>query len=208
MAPCMTGHRRDPHGNPKDLQAYLKKLLSPEREAWQQPDRVVRALRIRKGQTVAEIGAGPGYFTLRLAPAVGRDGLVLAIEVDERLLSLLRDRLAERRVGNVVSVLALPGDQLLPPRSCDLVLAVNAFHHLRALPAYLARLKRALKPGGRIVSVDFHKRELPVGPPPDHKLAREDFLAAAKEAGLRLAEELQFLPYQYFLAVRPARRSI
>jgi SAM-dependent methyltransferase len=196
--------KRGAHGNPKDLKAYLARLLSPERDGWQLPDRVVRALKLKKGQTVAEIGAGPGYFTLRLARAVGKNGTVLAIEVDPRLITVLRDRLAEARVTNVVPVLALPEEPFLPPRSCDLILAVNAFHHVVGLPAYLRRLTRALAPGGRLVDIDFHKRELPIGPPVDHKLAREDFLAAARRAGLRPVEEPAFLPHQYFLALAAA----
>jgi len=192
---------RDPHGNPKDLEHYLERLLSPERDAWQMPDRVVRALKLKKGQTVAEIGCGPGYFTLRLARAVGKSGAVMAVEVNARLISLLRDRLEEHRVGNVTPVFSLAQDPFLPAASCDLILAVNSFHHFQKLPAYLRRLKRALKPKGRIVDIDFHKRELPLGPPVDHKLAREKILGAARKAGLRLVAEPDFLPYQYFLVL-------
>ncbi|MBI5549004.1 MAG: class I SAM-dependent methyltransferase [Deltaproteobacteria bacterium] len=198
------GPGRDPFGNPKDLKAYLKKLLSPERDAWQRPERVARELRIR-GKTVAEIGPGPGYFTLPLARAVGRGGRVFAVEVEPRLMSVLRDRLIEHGVGHVTPVLGLPEDPLLPAASCDLVFAVNTFHHFHRLPAYLRKLARALKPGGRIVNIDFHKRELPFGPPVDHKLSREDFLASARRAGLRLATESDLLPYQYFLTLKLSR---
>jgi ubiquinone/menaquinone biosynthesis C-methylase UbiE len=194
----------DAHGNPKDRKRYLSRLLSKERDAWQRPDRVVRALGLRRGQTVAEIGAGPGYFTLRLSKAVGKAGTVLAVDVDPGLLGVLRDRLAKSRISNVTPVLALAGDPLLPPRSCDLVLAVNAFHHLRSPGAYLARLKRALKPGGRIVNIDFHQRELPVGPPVEHTLSREAFLTAARRVRLRRVDEPTFLPYQYFLQLAKA----
>jgi ubiquinone/menaquinone biosynthesis C-methylase UbiE len=192
---------RNRHGNPKDTRAYLRRLLSPERDAWQMPDRVVRALHLKKGQTVAEIGAGPGYFTLRLGRAVGKRGAVFAIEVEPKLIAILRDRLEEHHVTNVTPVLSLAQDPFLPPRSCDVILAVNVFHHFHELPAYLRRLRRSLNPGGRIVDVDFHKRELPIGPPPKHKLAREDFLKATRRAGLRLVDEFTFLPYQYFLSV-------
>jgi ubiquinone/menaquinone biosynthesis C-methylase UbiE len=201
MTPRRHDAARDRHGNPCDLRAYLRRLLAPERDGWQRPDRVVRALHIAKGQTIGEIGAGPGYFTLRLARAVGRDGAVLAVEVEPKLLAVLRDRLAKERVGQVTPILGLPGDPLLPRASCDLILAVNVFHHFTELPAYLRRLTRALRPRGRIVNVDFHKRELPVGPPPAHKLSREEFLALARRAGLRLAAEPAFLPHQYFVVL-------
>jgi ubiquinone/menaquinone biosynthesis C-methylase UbiE len=182
------------------MKTYLRRLLSPERDAWQMPDRLVRALEIEKGQTVAEIGAGPGYFTLRLSRAVGKAGTVLAVEVEPKLIEILRDRLEKQHVANVMPVLGLPNDPFLPPRSCDLILAVNVFHHFHGLPAYLRRLKRSLGPGGRIVTVDFHKRESPVGPPVAHRLAREDFLEAARGAGLRSTGELTFLPHQYVLS--------
>jgi SAM-dependent methyltransferase len=91
----------------------------------------------------------------------------------------------------------------MPPEPCDAILIVNTFHHFPDGPGTLRRLAARLKTGGRIVNVDFHPGELPVGPPPDHKVSREDFLAAAAAAGLEVAEERTFLPYQYFLALRP-----
>ncbi len=193
-----SGPERDQHGNPRQLKAYLERLLSPDRDEWQKPDEVIEALKI-EGRTVAEVGAGPGYFTLRLAEAVGRKGTVLAVEVEPKLLGILRDRLDENEVSNVTPVLALAEDPLLPRASCDVILAVNSFHHFHELPAYLRKLKGALKRRGRIVNVDFHDRETPVGPPVDHRLSRSDFLAAARKAGLHLVREHEFLPYQYFL---------
>jgi ubiquinone/menaquinone biosynthesis C-methylase UbiE len=192
---------RDAHKNPMDLQAYLRRLLSPERDLWQLPDRVVRRLKLKKGQTVGEIGAGPGYFTLRLARAVGKQGTVLAVEVEPRLITVLRDRLEKERVTCVVPVLGLAHEPFLPLQACDLILAVNVFHHFQDLPASLRRLKKSLRRGGRIVNIDFHKRELPIGPPSDHKLAREDFLKAASRARLEVVEEPTLLPHQYFLVL-------
>ncbi len=194
---------RDRFGNPADLAAYLARLEGPERTEWQKPDEVVRSLGLRPGQSVCEIGAGPGYFSLRLARAVGAEGTVFAVEVEPRILAVLRERLSQAGTRNVVPVLGFPDDPLVPPRSCDLVLAINAFHHIPDGTAFLRRLARTLKPGGRIVNIDFHKHELPVGPPSDHKMAREDFLQHARAAGLDLAEELSLLPHQYFLVLRP-----
>jgi len=127
------------------------------------------------------------------------EGTVRAVEVEPKLLGILRDRLDENEVSNVTPVLALAEDPLLPRASCDVILAVNSFHHFHELPAYLRKLKGALKRRGRIVNVDFHDRETPVGPPVDHRLSRSDFLAAARKAGLHLVREHEFLPYQYFL---------
>jgi ubiquinone/menaquinone biosynthesis C-methylase UbiE len=200
------GHRagdgaRDAHGNPEDLEAYLAKLESPERAAWQRPDEVVAALGLSPGDVVCDAGAGPGYFTLRIARAVGPTGRVHALDVEPRMLALLGARVAEAGLENVHSRRS-DGDGV-PPEPCDVILVVNTFHHFRDGAGTLRRLASCLRPGGRIVNVDFHAGELPVGPPPDHKVSRDAFLATAAEAGLAIAEEKTFLPYQYLLVLRP-----
>jgi ubiquinone/menaquinone biosynthesis C-methylase UbiE len=197
------GHGHHQHGNPEDLAAYIAKMEDPARDAWQLPDAVLRALAVAPGQTVCDVGAGPGYFALRLARAGAN---VFAVEVEPRILEVLRDRV--RAAGAPVTpVFGLPDDPLVPPASCDLVLVVDTFHHFPDGVAYLRRLARALKPGGRFVNIDFHKRELPVGPRLEHKVAREEFLRTAEAAGFRLVHEESFLPYQYFLQMQPMSES-
>ena len=194
------GGPRGRHGNPEDLAAYVDKLEGADRADWQQPDAVVRALAVAPGQTVVDVGAGPGYFAIRLARAGAH---VFAVEVEPKLIELLRDRVRDAGVTDgVTPVFGLPDDPLVPPASCDLALVIDTFHHFPDGVAYLRRLVRALRPGGRIVNIDFHKRELPVGPAIEHKVAREDFLHAAADAGLELVREETFLPYQYFLELR------
>lgn len=194
------GPRR--HGNPDDLEAYVAKMEDPSRDAWQRPDEVLRALAIDDGAVVGDIGAGPGYFTRRLAHAVG-SGHVFGVDVEPLLLDKLRQRLAADGVRNVTPVLALPDDPLLPRRSCDFITIVDTFHHFPDGAAFLRRVVEALRPGGRIVNIDFHKHELPVGPPVEHKVARDTFLAEAARAGLEVVDEPTFLPYQYFLVLAP-----
>jgi ubiquinone/menaquinone biosynthesis C-methylase UbiE len=194
------GGGRDRLGNPQDLAAYLARLEGEDRLAWQKPDEVIRLLGVKRGDRVCDVGVGPGYFALRLARAVGSQGEVYAFDAEPRMLEVLRQRIAEQRLFHVHPILAEEG---VPPRPCDLVLVVNTFHHFRDGPGYLRRLAEHLKPGGRLANVDFHKRELPVGPPPEQKVAREDFLAAARQAGLRLSAEHDVLPYQYFLVLEP-----
>ncbi|HZS41598.1 MAG TPA: class I SAM-dependent methyltransferase [Polyangia bacterium] len=202
MVILMAPHSHAKHGNPDDLAGYVAKMEDPSRDAWQKPDEVLRALALAPGQTVCDIGAGPGYFALRLARA-GQH--VLAVDVEPRILEVLRERIVKAGARGVTPILALPDDPLLPPASCDLILIVDTFHHFPDGAAYLARLARALEPGGRVVNIDFHKRELPVGPPPDHKVAREEFLAIAARAGFTVDAEPTFLPYQYFLILKPKR---
>ena len=192
-------HHHGRHGNPEDLAGYIAKMEDPARDAWQKPAEVLRALGVRAGQTVCDIGAGPGYFALRLARGGAR---VLAVDVEPQMVAVLRDRVQQARV-NVTPVLGLPDDPLVPDHACDLVLVVDTFHHFPDGVAYLRRLGRALAPGGRLVNIDFHERELPVGPPVEHKVARAAFLHAAEAAGFTLAREETFLPYQYFLILKP-----
>jgi len=177
----------------------------PARAAWQKPDAVVRALGVRSGQTVADIGGGPGYFSLRLARKVGAIGHVYAVEVELAIIEVLRERIEKRGIRNVTPVLALSDDPLLPAECCDLVLIVDTYHHFPDGPRYLRRLVSSLKPGGRIVNIDFEKRETPVGPPVAQRVEREAFLADARRAGLRLVAEHRFLPYQYLLVLTAGR---
>ena len=190
-----TDEHRDEHGNPKDLKEYIARLDDPGRDEWQRPEVALAALGITKNKVVCEIGTGTGYFALRLAKLAG---WVYAVDVEPQLLSLLRGRAASAGVQNLTPVLGLPLDPLIPSAACDLILTVNTFHHVPDQAAYLGRLHRALRPGGRVAIIDFHKRELPVGPPVDHKLARDECLAQIHAAGLRVQRELELLPYQYF----------
>ncbi len=192
------------HGNPADLQAYMAAQEAPGRDAWQQPDRVVKALGLAPGQVACDVGAGPGYFTLRLARAVGAAGRVFAVDVEPAILGTLRDRLAAAGLHQVTPVLATGDDPLLPAAACDVVLVVNTYHHFPDGPATLRRLAAALRPGGRIVNVDFHDRETGVGPPVAMRVSRQAFLAAAARAGLAVVREETFLEHQYLVVLAPA----
>jgi len=192
------GVERDTHGNPKDFASYLARLDDPSRARWQRPGRVVAALKLRKGGRAAEIGAGTGQFTIRMAKAVGEDGRVYAIDVDPRMLTILAERAAKAKAWGILGLLSPKGDAL-PPEPVDVILMANVLHHVQGRPRYLRALAKRLAPGGRIAIVDFHDRDTPVGPPVDHRLGREDALADLRAAGLRRIREETFLPYQYFL---------
>jgi len=202
MAPHSHDHhgKHGKHGNPEDVDSYIAKMEDPERAGWQKPDQVLKALGLAPGQVVCDIGAGPGYFALRAARLGAH---VFAVDVEPRMLQGLQKRIAKSGFRTVTPVLGLDDDPLIPERVCDLVLVMNTYHHFPDGPAYLRRLARSLKPGGRIANIDFHPRELPVGPPVAHKISRDDFLRDAQTAGLELAGEHDFLPYQYFLVLRP-----
>src|SRR6185369_1571640 len=99
QAPPAHGHR-DGHGNPQDLDAYIARLMDPARDEWQKPDELIRALGLKDGQVACDVGSGPGYLTLRLAPAVGSSGLVYAVDVEPRLLEALKQHLRDGKVEN------------------------------------------------------------------------------------------------------------
>jgi ubiquinone/menaquinone biosynthesis C-methylase UbiE len=194
-----TSHRRF------DDPAYWSKVFDdPGRAAWQKPEELVAALGLRPGQCVADLGAGTGYFSHLLSAAVGPTGTVLAVDPEPNLVAHLRERAEREGSANVVPVLASLDNPRLPAGLVDVVLIVDTFHHIDDRVAYFRRLRQALRPPGRIAIVDWQKRELPVGPEMDHKLAREQVVREMETAGYRLIEESSILPYQYFLIFQPS----
>ncbi len=193
-----TSHRRF------DDPAYWSKVFDdPARAEWQKPTEVAAALALRPGQAVADLGAGTGYFTRPLAEAVGPAGTVYAVDVEPNLVAHLRERAAREGLSNVRPILAAARDPHLPAAGVDAVLVVDTYHHIDDRIGYFRRLRRALRPRGRVAVVDWHKRPMPVGPEMDHKIAREQVVDEMDAAGYRLVEEPTFLPYQYFLVFQP-----
>jgi len=187
----------------RDTKAYIAMLEDPARDEYQKPQQVVAALQLRRGETIADIGAGSGYFTLRLAAQVGDEGRVFAVDIDPEMIRYLNRRVRDAGVGNVQTILAEPDDPLLRDASVDRFFIVDTWHHIEKQAEYLALMKKMLRPGGQVVMIDFQKKELPVGPPMEMKIAREDLLRQMEAGGFRLAQEHAFLPYQYFLVFVP-----
>ncbi len=178
-------------------------LESPDRARWQKPDEVVRALGLVGGEAVTDLGAGSGYFSRRLGAAVGPRGSVDAADEDADLLANLKGSLDSSEQSNVVPRRVAPNDPGLAPASADVVFACNTYHHLLDRVSYLRKLAAGLKPGARVVIVDFQKREdIVEGPPFAEKVARETVLREFFEAGFELYREEEFLPYQYLLVFR------
>jgi ubiquinone/menaquinone biosynthesis C-methylase UbiE len=183
------------HGDPA---AYIAALEDPKRDAYQKPHEVMQALDVREGEVIADIGSGSGYFTIRLAHHVGAHGRVYAVDISPDMIRHLHTRVRDLELLNVSPILALADDPLLP-QAVDRFVLVDVWHHIENRVGYLARMKKHLKPGGQVVMIDFHKRELPVGPPSSMKIAREDLLQQMRGNGFQLIREHSFLPYQYFL---------
>jgi ubiquinone/menaquinone biosynthesis C-methylase UbiE len=189
------------HGDPT---AYIQAIEDFKRDEYQKPHEVIAALGIEAGEIIADIGAGAGYFTMRLARHVGPKGRVYAVDVSPDMVRFLHARVRDMKLLNVSPILAPPDDPLLP-EPVDRFLFVNVWHHIDDRPGYLARMRDLLKPGGQIVMIDFQKREIPVGPPMAMKIAREDLVRELEAAGFRVAKEHTFLPYQYFVVFERAR---
>ena len=195
----------DMHALHQDHRADVAMLEDPARDAWQKPREVVEALALQPGQVVADIGAGSGYFALRFSHHVGDQGRVYAVDVDPEMVRDLNRRVRDLDRRNVVTVLADADDPLLPDASVDRFVVVDTWHHIADQAKYLGLMRRMLKPGGQVIMIDFQKKDLPVGPPPAMKIAREDLVRQLEQAGFRLSAEHTFLPYQYFLVFEPRR---
>lgn len=198
------GHRPDRPHPERTAEEWIRSLENPARDEWQQPERVVESLRLKPGQSVADIGAGSGYFSVRIAREVGPTGKVFAVDIDKGLIDHLSKRGREEKLPQLVPVLSEPGDPRLAAESVDLVFICNVIHHIENRGDYYAKLKRALKPGGRLAIVDFYKREMPVGPRLEEKIAEHDVIAELRAAGFELKEQFDYLNYQYFLVFEPA----
>jgi arsenite methyltransferase len=188
------------HNDPK---AYIGALEDPQRDAYQKPHEVLTALNIKPGEIIADIGAGSGYFTFRLSHFVGNKGKVYAVDVSPDMILHINRRIRELKANNIVTLLADPDDPLLPDQSVNRFFICEVWHHIENQTKYLALMKKMLKPGGEVVMIDFHKKEFPVGPPMNMKIAREDVIKRLESNGYRLTKEHTFLPYQYFLVFVP-----
>jgi ubiquinone/menaquinone biosynthesis C-methylase UbiE len=164
-----------------------------------QPDDVLKALELQRGQNVADIGAGGGYFALRFAEIVGADGQVFAVDTNQNFLDFVKKSAKEKDLVNVETVLAAKDTAPLPEKSIDLIFMRNVCHHLPERPEYFKKLKTALKPEGRIAIIEyrrakgfsFHKMF-------GHYVPQEKIMKEMEAAGYQLEKDLDFLPEQSF----------
>lgn len=189
-----------------DTQRWVKIFESPERAKWQKPDEVVRALKLKPGETVVDIGAGTGYFTRRFARAVGPTGKAIGLDIEPGMVAYMKADAKKLGLKNYEARLVKPDNPELAPDSADLVFFCDVLHHVRQRIPYLKKIIPALKPDGRVAVVDF-KKNAPMGPPARIKISREKMIAEFKDAGYRLVHEETFLPYQYFLEFSPEKHQ-
>ena len=180
----------------KDADRWARVFDDPARDAWQKPQQVIEALKLAPQARIADLGAGTGYFSVRLASAVPQ-GRVYAVDVEHDMVRYLSRRAERENLENMVAVAGGPQDPGLPEK-VDLVLLVNVYHHIEEREAYFRRLPAYLRPGARVAVIDF-TLDSPVGPPRAARIAPERVREELGRAGYRLLETHAFLPYQYFL---------
>jgi ubiquinone/menaquinone biosynthesis C-methylase UbiE len=176
----------------------LGTLEGPDRDAWQRPDQIMDKLLIAEGSVVADLGAGGGWFTMRLAGRVGPNGLVYAQDVQPQMIEAITRRISRAQVRNVRTVLGSQTDPRLP-RPIDAALFVDTYHELEQPVVMLRKVAEVLKPGGRIGIIEFKKDGWGPGPPMDERMDPEPIIRDAEAAGLRLLSRETFLRYQYML---------
>jgi SAM-dependent methyltransferase len=176
-------------------------LERPERESEEAPSIAIQALKIQPGQVVADIGAGSGYYTVRLAREVGPTGKVYGTDIQPGMLDLLLRNVAKAKLDNVVAVLGTPDDPKLPPGSLDLALMVDVYHELGAPQAFIRKLRVALKPTGRLVLLEFRKEDPRVPIRPEHKMSVAEVRQELEPEGFALSAVLDVLPWQHILVL-------
>ena len=189
-------HQHGMHRRFEDPEAWAAEFDAPERDAWQEPDRVIAALALPPTAVVADLGAGTGYFSVRLARAVP-EGRVLGQDIEASMVRYLADRAAREGLSNLLAGEATATDAGLR-EAVDLVLVVDTYHHISDRTVYFAALRQQLREGGRLAIVDF-RLDSDRGPPREHKIAPEAVQAELEAAGYRLLEHHDFLADQYFL---------
>jgi ubiquinone/menaquinone biosynthesis C-methylase UbiE len=179
-------------------------LERSEREAEEAPTRAVAALEVRPGQIVADVGAGSGYYTMLLSKAVGAGGRVYATDIQPEMLDLIRKKLESTRTSNVEVVLGTSTESRLPDRAIDVALMVDVYHELAQPQAFLRSLKRALKPDGRLVLIEFRKETAWVPIREEHKMTVREARLELEHEGYRFDRLIDVLPWQHILVFRPA----
>ena len=183
-----------------DIAVWVKVFEDPQRDTWQQPEEVIRKMKLERGDIVADIGAGTGYFTRLFAAAVGPEGTALGLDIEQSMIEYMNEDAKKLNLKNYTSRVVKNDDPELAAGSVDVVFLCNTYHHIEDRVDYFRKVAASLKPGGRLVIVDFYKKDLPYGPPPEHKLARNVVVEELQQAGYSLKRDLHILPYQYYLA--------
>jgi len=177
-------------------------LERPERESEEAPSKALAALELKPGMVVADIGAGSGYYTTRMAKLVGATGRVYATDIQPGMIELLNRRIQAEGLGNVTPVLSGVGDPKLPPQSIDLAIMVDVYHELQTPQVFLQKLREVFKPGGRLVLVEFRKEDPKVPILEVHKMSVAEVKSELEAEGFVLDKVIDVLPWQHIIVLR------
>lgn len=170
-----------------------------ERDTEEEPDQALAIIGIKKGSVVADVGAGSGYMTAKMAKKVGADGIVYANDIQQAMLDLLDKRLKKGKITNVRPILGTPDDPKLPPESIEMALLVDVYHEFSQPQAMLRHLHDALKTGGRLVLLEYRKEDPSIPIRPEHKMSVAEARMEVEVEGFKLGRVDDSLPRQHVL---------
>jgi ubiquinone/menaquinone biosynthesis C-methylase UbiE len=170
-----------------------------ERVTEEEPDWALDAIKLEKGSTVADVGAGSGYMTVKMAKRVGPTGKVYANDIQPEMIALLRQRLAKERISNIEPVLGAVDDPKLPSGAIDLILMVDVYHEFQQPQVMLRRMRESLKPGGRLVLLEYRKEDPAIPIREDHKMSVATAKLEVEAEGFTLSKVDEVLPRQHIL---------
>ena len=177
-------------------------LVRPERESEEHPDRALDALRLVPGSTVADIGAGVGYFTWRMADRVGPTGIVYAEDIQPEMIQMLKENIARRKLTNVRPVLGGYDDPKLPANAVDLILLVDVYHEFSEPVKMVDAMRTSLKSNGRLVLLEYRGEDPRVPIRPEHKMTLQQVRAEIEPQGFRFDQSIETLPWQHIIVFR------
>ncbi len=190
----------------KGADEWAKKFDDPKRDEWQKPEKVIESLDISDGSVIADIGAGTGYFTIRIAKQYPKSK-VLGVDVEPDMVAHIAKRAQNESLSNVETVL-IPssGDEFKLPQAVDQILVIDTYHHIPDRTKYFKNLSSYLKPQGSLVIIDF-KLDSPEGPPREHRIQPAQIQEELIGSGFKQVKSLDFLPYQFFLVFQKLKST-
>jgi ubiquinone/menaquinone biosynthesis C-methylase UbiE len=197
VAPQQTATKRQPA--PVMSSQGAGWLIRPERIQEEQPDQMLKALEIKPGSVVADVGAGVGYHVWRLAEIVGPTGKVFAEDIQPEMLRMMDKNIRDRQLQNVQIVLGTEKDPRLPAGQVDLVLMVDVYHEFSDPAAMMQNIRKSLKPDGRVVLVEFRQEDDRVPIRPEHKMSTDGVRGELEPLGFKFDKAIEFLPWQHIL---------
>ena len=201
---CVPAHAQDKGKGRQEalertrLTKDIADMESPTRDKWQKPEEVIEALGVKEGDVVADVGAGTGYFTFRLAKKVGETGKVYAVDREEDFLDYIRKKMVKKGVKNIIPVLSTQSGPNLPRSCCDALLLVSTYGELYSPVEFMKNARSTLKPGGRVAIINAKPGQIF----PLFEVPEKEVILKMEASGYRFVKKYDFLQYQFFLVFR------